>query len=334
VSWKAKIKKIELALENLSPHETHCTLCPHECGINRRKGETGFCESGPEASVSHAIPHYGEEPVLSGYADCAANAQKDNGLPSGSGTLFFSGCNLKCLYCQNYQLSWLNQGHVVSSSELAETILTLQNQRVLNINLVTPVHMLIPILRGLQKAYAGGLHLPVVYNTSAYEKAETVRQLEGIIDVYLPDLKYRSPRVSQRYSNAPDYFQHASRAIEEMFRQQPELMFDRDETVRKGLIIRHLLLPGTTADSLSVLEWIAESISLSVGLSLMSQYVPCFRAPEEIRKKITPDEYKKVVNKAQELKFETLFLQPALFSRDENLVPDFNKNSPFKWGPK
>jgi len=326
-----KIKKIQRALDHLSPHESHCTLCPHECGADRRGGEKGFCESGVQAKLSHAVLHFGEEPVLSGYQDCSVIPANNSSPRSGSGTLFFSGCNLKCLFCQNYQLSWYNQGKDFSPHELADAILTLQNQGALNINLVSPMHFLFPILQGLELAYEQGLHLPIVYNTNAYEKVQTLNLLEGIIDIYLPDLKFFSSHAARTFSNRPDYFQYASLAIKEMFRQKPNLRYDKNEIAQEGLIIRHLFLPGMLKDSLKIFEWIAGNVSLSVGLSLMSQFFPCFRTPKAFQKKLSVKDYWHGVEHAQNLGFETLFIQPGLFESAEHLTPDFDKKTPFKW---
>jgi len=291
----------------------------------------GFCESGVLAKLSHVGLHFGEEPVLSGIQDCSKDSSKKDSSLIGSGTLFFSGCNLKCLFCQNYQLSWYNQGNNFSPVELADSMLTLQNQGALNINLVSPMHFIIPILRSLELAYEKGLHLPVVYNTNAYEKVQTLSFLEGIIDIYLPDLKFFSSHPAQTFSNKPDYFQYASLAVKEMFRQKPKLIFNEGGIAQEGLIIRHLLLPGWIEDSLKILDWIAENVSLTSGLSLMSQYIPCFRAPKAIRKKLTSKEYLCGVEHAQNLGFETLFIQPELFERAEHLNPDFDKKKPFRW---
>ncbi len=331
MSSQLKIKKIQRAIEHLSPHESHCTLCPHECGANRQEGEKGICESGTLAKLSHAVLHFGEEPVLSGYQNYSSDPLNKDSSSSGSGTIFFSGCNLKCLFCQNYQLSWLNQGNNLTPIELAETILVLQSQGALNINLVSPMHVLIPILRALELAYKKGFHLPVVYNTNAYEKVETLNFLEGIIDVYLPDLKFFSSQAARTFSNRPDYFQYASLAIKEMFRQKPNLKFDKNETVLEGIILRHLFLPGMLMDSLNIIDWIAENVSLSIGLSLMSQYTPCFRAPKSIQGELSPKDYRDGVEHAQNLGFRTLFIQPHLFESAEHLTPDFDKKIPFKW---
>jgi len=326
-----KLNRIQQALDALSFHETECRLCPRECGANRQNGEKGFCQTGNQASVSHALLHYGEEPVLSGLPGQAGKTTGNSSHPAGSGTIFFSGCNLKCLFCQNYQLSWLNQGTPVTDEELALMMLELQEKKALNINLVSPSHMILPILRALKIAIRKGLTIPIVYNSNAYEKAEVIRCLEGIIDIYLPDFKYFSPEVSSRYSAAPDYFLHASQAILEMYCQQPALRISKRNTALEGLIVRHLILPGETADSLAVLEWIAHDLSPYACLSLMSQYHPCHQAQQEIQRNISPQEYSMVIDKAEELGFLTLFLQPEPFSGEEHLIPDFNLKSPFKW---
>ena len=329
---KHKIDAIDFTLKELSGYGEECHLCPRDCGANRKRGERGFCESGIQACLSHALLHFGEEPVLSGYHDCGKeNKSDESSAQSGSGTLFFSGCNLKCLFCQNYQLSWLNQGQIVSDEEMAEKMLLLQKQGALNINLVSPTHVILPILRALKIAFRKGLHVPIVWNSNGYEKAEVVRYLRGIIDVFLPDLKYFSPKISKKYSGASDYFLHASQAIKEMHRQQPSLLLDDQEVAIKGLIIRHLVLPGMIEDSKKILERIARNLSPSVTVSLMSQYNPCFKAPPELQKPLSSEEYRNVLARAEELGFENLFIQPEGFSEEEHLIPDFNLSDPFKW---
>ena len=326
-----KQERIQQALDTLSVHETECRLCPRECGVNRKKETKGFCQSGNQASVSHALLHYGEEPVLSGHSQGNTEKTEIPGQLSGSGTIFLSGCNLKCLYCQNYQLSWLNHGEPTTDEELAMRMLELQEKGALNINLVSPTHMLLPILRALRIAYAEGLHLPVVYNSNAYEKAKVIKCLEGIIDIYLPDLKYFSPELSGRFSGTPDYFHHANQVIQEMYCQQPFLRLSEQKIAIQGLIIRHLVLPGQTADSSAVLGWIAQNLSPYVCLSLMSQYHPCHKAPREIKRGLSSGEYSSVRAKAKELGFETLFLQTESFAQEDHLIPDFDLESPFKW---
>jgi len=326
-----KIKKIQKALENLIHHEIECRLCPRECRVNRSMGEKGFCQMGNQAFLSHAILHYGEEPILSGHHDCTEASKTENYLRQGSGALFFSGCNLKCLFCQNYQLSWFNKGTEFSSEELATQMLDLQKKGGLNINLISPTHLVVPILRALKSAYQHGLKLPLVYNSNGYEKAEIIRQLDGIVDIYLPDLKYFSPRLSEKLSGADDYFASVSMAIQEMLRQQPELICNESDVAKQGVIIRHLILPGQSDDSLRILGWIARNLAGHFGLSLMSQYHPCFKAPACLQKFLDPEEYSKVLDRAFELEFEILFTQPESFSPKEHLLPDFDKCNPFKW---
>jgi putative pyruvate formate lyase activating enzyme len=329
-----KIKKIEQALDSLSAHERACQLCPRECGADRQGGEKGFCQSGRDAAASHAILHYGEEPILSGAPDDREAKTPDIRQLKGSGTIFFAGCNLKCCFCQNYQLSWLGQGKAVAAEELARMMIRLQAEGALNINLVSPSHLILPILRALRSAYQLGLAIPLVYNSNGYEKADVIRQLEGIIDIYLPDLKYFSAEAAQRYSAAPDYFSHASRVIREMHRQKPRLVLDETEIAREGLVIRHLVLPGLTKDSVAILEWLAQSFSSEVCLSLMSQYHPCFNAPEELQRPLRPEEYQEVLARAEELGFETMFIQPEVFSPEDHLIPDFSLPEPFPWARK
>ncbi|MFC2169248.1 radical SAM protein [Acidobacteriota bacterium] len=328
---KGKIEKIEHALDNLSDHETACRLCPRGCRVNRKIEEKGFCKSTNRASYSHAILHFGEEPILSGFFDCSEAAPQGSVRPAGSGTIFFSGCNLKCSFCQNFQLSWFNQGTSVSDEELAEKMLSLQEQGALNINLVSPTHSILPILKSLKTAYSSGLIIPIVYNSNAYERTDVLRYLEGIVDIYLPDLKYFSPGVAEKLSAAPDYFQLASKAIREMYRQQPELILNDFNFALKGAIIRHLVVPGFTEDSLAILEWIAKDLSLSVCISLMSQYNPCFKTPGEIQRVLSSEEYNHVLIRAKKIGFETMFIQPEPTASSSQLNPDFNLEAPFNW---
>jgi putative pyruvate formate lyase activating enzyme len=318
----AKIGRIERALDALAPRERSCDLCPRDCRVDRAREATGICRMGDRAVVAQALLHYGEEPVLSG----------TEGPPGpGSGTIFFSGCNLKCLFCQNNQISWDLQGGPLTDEELAGTMLRLQDEGALNINLVSPTHLLLPILRALRIAYERGLSLPLVYNSNGYEKPDVIERLAGVVDVYLPDLKYRSKDLSARYSGAGDYFEYASTAVGEMYIQRPDLVLDESGLARQGTIVRHLILPGGAPDSKAVLEWIAGSLTPALPVSLMSQYHPCHKAPEEIRRPLTADEYRDVLNRARELGFENLFLQPDVFGEDEHLVPDFRRPDPFRW---
>ena len=312
-----KLELVEKALARLSPLETACTLCPRDCRVDRTKGAEGVCRTGHLASVSHGLLHFGEEPVVSG--------------KSGSGTIFFTGCNLKCLFCQNYQLSWLLEGDPVTDGELAALMLGLQEKGAHNINFVSPTHVVLPILRALRAALPEGLAIPLVWNSNGYDSLEVIRAMEGIIDIYLPDIKYHSPSISKKYSAAGDYFIYASEAVREMSLQQPVLDLSPGGTARGGLVIRHLILPGSVEDTLVILKWVRENLSPFLGLSLMSQYHPCFRAPEEIRRGVSEEEYRRAADEALALGFDHLFLQPEPFRPDEHLVPDFSKVKPFRW---
>jgi putative pyruvate formate lyase activating enzyme len=322
-----KIGRIERTLEALEPQEADCTLCPRACHIDRRRGKTGLCRSGDRAGVSQALLHFGEEPVLSGVSDCAGPGR----LRGGSGTVFFTGCNLKCLFCQNFQISWLGQGRVLDDEELAEAMLALARQGAWNINLVSPSHLVVPILRALKIALARGLDRPIVWNSNGYEKASVIERLRGIVDIYLPDLKYVSAAVAKRYSGAPDYFDWAAPALQEMYVQKPDLVVDEAGVAREGLLVRHLILPGHAEESMAVLEWIAASLSPAVSVSLMSQYRPCFRAPAELQRPLSGEEYRAVVDRARGLGFDNLFLQPALPETEDHFLPDFDREDPFRW---
>jgi len=318
----AKIGRLERALEALAPRERFCDLCPRDCRVDRTRKSAGVCRMGDRAVVARALLHHGEEPVLSGTA----------GPPGpGSGTIFFSGCNLKCLFCQNHQISWGRQGSAQTDEELAGTMLRLQDEGALNINLVSPTHLILPILRALRIAYERGLSIPLVYNSNGYEKPDVVERLVGIVDVYLPDLKYRSSGLSARFSGAGDYFEYASAAVGEMYIQQPDLVVNDAGLALQGTIVRHLILPGYTEDSKTVLEWIAGSLTPALPVSLMSQYHPCHKAPEEIRRPLSAGEYRDVLARARKLGFENLFLQPEVFGPDDHLVPDFRNPEPFRW---
>jgi putative pyruvate formate lyase activating enzyme len=328
---KQKSYKIEEALQHLAKNETECKLCPRECGVDRKSGEIGFCQTADLACLSHSILHFGEEPVLSGLYDCANETEKSTVPRSGSGALFFSGCNLKCRFCQNYQISWLSQGEELVADKLAAQMIGLQKKGALNINLVSPTHILLPILKALQKAYAQGLRIPLVYNSNGYEKAEVIQHLDGIVDIYLPDCKYFSSQLSQTLSQASDYFLFASASIREMYRQMPTFVTDDQDIAQKGLIIRHLILPGQSEDSIKILEWLAQNCVDRIALSLMSQFKPCHQAPPSLQRFLEVEEYNRVVEKAIDCGFETMFIQPESFSSGEHRTPDFNRKNPFDW---
>ena len=284
-----------------------CNLCPRGCNVDRAK-ETGHCGATDEILLARASVHLWEEPPISG--------------TNGSGTVFFSGCNLGCVYCQNYEISHMVKGKAVSEERLGEIFRELENKGVHNINLVNPTHYAHKIRQLLMSEKPS---VPVVYNSSGYERVSTLKSLEGLVDIYLPDLKYISSDRSEKYSDAADYFDFASRAVIEMKRQCSENIFDSDGIMQKGMIIRHLILPQNTNQSIKILEWIKDNLGTDTIISLMSQYTPCGEADKykELRRKITPREYEKVVSAAEEMGFTTIFTQDYA-SASENFIPDFD----------
>lgn len=292
-----------------------CDLCPRACGVSRADGETGYCGEGDSLRVARIAPHYFEEPPISG--------------TRGSGTVFFSGCSLRCVFCQNRDISRRGgAGEKMSEEELYEAILTLQSQGVHNVNLVTPTHFLHRIISLLERLKAKGeLKIPVVYNSSGYESLLSLKKLDGLVDIYMPDLKYFSSELSQKYSYAPDYFEVASKAIREMLRQVGKVRFSSNEPeiLSRGVIVRHLVLPSCRKDSIAVLEGLSELVSpKDILLSLMSQYTPEFamNSPyKELHRRITNFEYSSVVSKAEELGFDG-FIQ-SRDSASSKFTPDF-----------
>ncbi len=271
---------IEEKAKNLYCRLKNCDLCPRECRVNRLEGKSGYCGMAKDLLVYTAFLHQGEEPTLSGR--------------NGSGTIFFSGCNLKCSYCQNYKFSHFRTGKVVSEKELAGIMLNLEKKGAHNINLVTPTHFLPQILNALSIALKNGLSIPLVYNTSGYEKPAIIRELKGVVDIYLPDLKYTSSADAAKYSRAPDYPLLAREAIKEMYRQQSKNAI-QNNLHQKGLIIRHLVIPGHTPKSKAALFWIKQNTPRAF-LSLMFQYQPYHQASAypEINRKITYREYTQI----------------------------------------
>jgi putative pyruvate formate lyase activating enzyme len=243
-----------------------CTLCPRMCRTDRLAGELGFCRTGRRAWISGVHPHFGEEAPLVGR--------------NGSGTIFFTHCNLQCRFCQNYEISHLGAGEEVSDEQLAAAMLDLQARGCHNINLVSPSHVVAPILAALELAAAGGLSVPVVYNTGGYDRVETLALLEGVVDIYMPDFKFWDPRVAGEACGAEDYPEVARRALLEMHRQVGELALDDRGIARRGLLVRHLVLPGGLAGTREVMRFIAARVSPRTYVNLMSQYRPCGRAAE------------------------------------------------------
>ncbi len=257
-----------------------CRVCPRECGVNRLNDDKlGFCRSGLNPVISSVSPHHGEEPPLSG--------------TKGSGTIFFTNCNLRCVYCQNYPISQMGNGAERTVGELACQMMSLQEAGCHNLNLVTPTHFVPQILKALGIALERGFALPIVYNTSGYESLETLRLLDGIVDIYLPDMRYNDNAVALKYSVAPHYVEVNRAAIREMYRQVGNLALDENGVAKRGLIIRHLVLPGGLSGTEGVMKFLAEEISQEVYVSLMSQYFPAYNTGEfpEIDRRITEAEY-------------------------------------------
>lgn len=290
-----------------------CALCPRRCGADRASGEVGVCGQGNEIRISRAAPHMFEEPIISGQ--------------HGSGTVFFCGCPLRCVFCQNRDISrGHDAGRVVSAQALADIFLELQDLGVHNVNLVTPTHFARGIARALELAKPK-LTIPVVYNTSGYELEESLKMFEGLVDIYMPDFKYVSSELSAKYSCAPDYAEVAERAIREMYRQVGRYQLGEDGMMTRGLLVRHLVLPAARHDSIAVLDTLARALPREdILLSLMSQYTPEFAqdAPyPELHRRITSFEYSSVVDHAQELGFEG-FIQGRA-SASAKYTPDFKK---------
>lgn len=261
---------------------SNCNICPRKCNVNRLSGEYGFCISGSLPKLALASIHNWEEPSISG--------------TKGSGTIFFSNCNMKCIFCQNFTISTESQGKDVTVEKLSDIIISQQNKNVHNINLVSATQY-IPLVRdALILAKSKGLFIPVVYNTNGYENVESLKLLENLVNIYLPDLKYYNDEYSKSFSSTPNYFKTASNAIIEMFRQTGTNEFDCDGIMQKGVLIRHLILPGCKEDSKKILLWIKENLGDNVYVSLMNQYTPMYKAKEikQLSRKLTTYEYENV----------------------------------------
>ncbi len=258
-------RRVEEALDELTP----CRVCPRDCRVDRRGNEIGVCRVGRRARVASAFPHFGEEDVLRG--------------TRGSGTVFFAGCNLTCVFCQNWEISQRPAGEELGAAELAEVFLWLQDQGVHNLNLVTPEHVVPQVLEALALAAKKGLSLPLVYNTSAYDGEKSLRLLDGVVDIYMPDFKFWKPESARRYLKAPDYPEVARRAIAEMHRQVGVLKLGADGLARRGVLLRHLVMPGFLDETREILAWVARELSPDTFVNVMGQYRPAFR--------VGPDRY-------------------------------------------
>ena len=289
-----------------------CTLCPRNCHVDRTAGQRGRCRVGERLMVARAALHYWEEPCISG--------------KEGSGALFFSGCSLGCVYCQNQEISRGKTGKEITPERLTEIFLELQAQGANNINLVTAAHYAPWVAWALYTAKDRGLHIPVVYNSGGYESVDTLRLLEGLVDIYLPDMKYTDPEMAGLFSGAQDYPQKAAEAIAEMVRQTGPMVFDERGLLQRGTLVRHLVLPGRTRASVEVLHFLHDTFKEDIGISIMSQYTPVsihVSAFKDLNRKVTKREYQKVLDAALEMGIEQGYIQEG-DTAEESFIPPFD----------
>lgn len=297
-------------MKNMNKYE-NCLLCPRKCGINRRTGQTGVCGVSSEIKVARAALHYWEEPCISG--------------KRGSGAVFFSGCSLHCVFCQNREISDGKEGKVISKERLSDIFMELEGKGANNINLVTPGQYIPDIVWAVNNAKSRGMKLPIIYNTSGYENVTELKLLEGIVDVYLPDFKYMDSTLSARYSRAKDYPSVAKQALSEMVRQQPDVVID-DATglIQKGVIVRQLLLPGHVNDAKAVLKYLYDTYHDHVYISMMSQFTPiALKDYPEINRTVTRREYERLVDYALEIGITNAFIQEGDVAKD-SFIPAFD----------
>ena len=287
-----------------------CLLCPRACGVNRNKGEIGFCKAGNKLKIAKAYLHMWEEPPITGKA--------------GSGTIFFSNCNLRCLFCQNYYISEEGNGVEIDIERFSEICLELQNRGATNINLVTPTHYIPLIIDGLKLAKSRGLTIPVVYNGSGYDKKETIKLLDGIVDVYLPDFKYYNDEIAIKYSNCKNYFKYGCESLEEMVRQKPKCIFDKDGNIISGVIVRHLLLPGMEEDSKKILKYLYETYKDKIYISIMNQYTPVRTCKyHELNNTVNDDIYDDIIDYAWRIGIRNAFIQEG-GTQSESFIPKWD----------
>lgn len=290
-----------------------CTLCPHNCKVNRLAGNMGRCRCTNELKVALSSLHLFEEPCISG--------------TNGSGTVFFSNCNLKCIFCQNYEISDEGYGKPITISELANIFINQQEKGANNINLVTPTMYVYHIIEALKIAKSRGLKIPIIYNTNGYEKEETIEILNGYVDVYLPDLKYADNKLAKKYSGVDNYFEIATKAIKKMYEQVGEPVFDENGLIKKGTIIRHLILPSSILNTKVILKWIKSNLPQAY-VSVMAQYFPTYKAKQDkiLNRKINIREYKEIENYLYELNLENGYIQ-ELGEHEEEYVPNFKSGN-------
>lgn len=289
----------------------NCTLCPHNCKVNRLEGKKGRCKCDNTLKIALASLHMFEEPCISG--------------TNGSGTVFFTNCNLNCIYCQNYEISQGGKGKEITIQTLADIFIKQQEKGAHNINLVTPTMYVYQIIEAIKIARKNGLKIPIIYNSNGYENVETIKMLNGYIDVYLPDLKYYTNELSKKYSNVDNYFEVATNAIKEMYSQVGNAIFDDNGIIQKGVIIRHLVLPNHIQNTKNILKWINENMPKDIYVSVMAQYFPTYKAKNDslINRKLNKKEYKEVFNYLYSLDLQNGYIQ-ELGSHEEEYVPDFN----------
>lgn len=285
-----------------------CEICPHKCGVNRNNNQIGRCKSKDTVRIALYSTHDFEEPCISG--------------EKGSGTVFFSNCNMNCVFCQNYEISQLGKGKEITIEELADIFLKQQEIGVENINLVTPTSYAYQIIEAIKIARNNGLKLPIVYNTNGYENVETIRALEGFVDIYLPDLKYSENKLAMEYSKVNNYFEIATDAIKEMVKQVGVPKFDVNGVMERGVLIRHLVLPNYIENSKKVLEWIKQNLPDDIYVSIMAQYFPTYKAKEDekINRKLSFEEWNEIEDFVQEIGIENGFIQ-ELGEHEEEYVP-------------
>ena len=301
-----------------------CTICPHKCKVNRKKGERGFCDAGYKPVVSSAVPHHGEEPPISG--------------SRGSGTIFFTYCNMKCVYCQNYQISQEREGRKVSTQDIADIMLKLQAEGCHNINFVSPTIWIPQIVEALSIAKKNGLTIPTVFNTGGYDNPQLIKMLNGVVDIYMPDARYSSSDAAEKYSGIKNYVRYNRQSLKEMYSQVGELKLDSNGIAIKGLLVRLLVMPDNIGGIRETLDFIKNELSTDVYLSIMAQYHPAYKARNypELHRKITAGEYLEIVKYAEKIGFNFGWTQDhiSLNSNKDLFMPNFKDKDVFKYNKK
>ena len=288
-----------------------CNLCPRNCNVDRDNGELGYCMAPSNMVIARYSLHMWEEPIISG--------------TKGSGTIFFSYCNMRCIFCQNYEISELHKGRVVSIEEFSNICLDLQSKGANNINLVTPTHFIPGIIQGIKLAKEKGVNIPIVYNSSGYENVDSIKMLDGLIDIYLPDLKYYDDKYSLKYSNCKEYFKYASKAIDEMVKQVGKVEIGSNGIMKKGVIVRHLLLPGLLEDSKKIIKYLYDKYQDDIIISIMNQYTPVRNLNyDELNHKVKNSDYDELIDYAYDLGVRNAFIQEGI-TQETSFIPDFDK---------